>query len=53
MTEHDEYNELLSIVGDIVDAGHMDQEGLARLRAHLECKPLAAPTPTASPVAGE
>lgn len=38
-TEHDEYNELLSVVGDIVDAGHMDQEHLARLRAHLGCRP--------------
>lgn len=34
-TEHDEYNELLSIVG----AGHMDQEHLARLRAHLGYRP--------------
>lgn len=38
-TEHDEYNELLSVVGDIVSAGHMDQEHLARLRAHLGCRP--------------
>lgn len=41
-TEHDEYNELLSVVGDIVSAGHMDQEHLARLRAHLGCRPAPA-----------
>lgn len=39
VSEHDEYNELLSVVGDIVSAGHMDQEHLARLRAHLGCRP--------------
>lgn len=46
MTEHEEYNELLSIVSDIVGASHMDQEGLARLRAHLGATPTVA-TPAA------
>jgi hypothetical protein len=37
-----DYNELLSIIGDIVGEGHMNQEGLARMRAHLESKLNAA-----------
>ena len=35
----EDYNALLSIVGDIVGIGHMNTEDLARLRAHLTCKP--------------
>jgi len=38
-TQAHDYNELLSVVGDIVSEGHMNQEALARLRAHLESKP--------------
>jgi hypothetical protein len=50
--EASEYNELLDIVSDIVNAGRMDQEGLARLRAHLGCKPAAPATQRqAEPVA--
>ncbi|MDF3019349.1 MAG: hypothetical protein K0Q92_652 [Steroidobacteraceae bacterium] len=50
--EASEYNELLDIVSDIVNAGHMDQEGLARLRAHLGYKPTALATQRqAEPVA--
>lgn len=34
----DEYGQLLSVVGDIVEAGHMNQEDLAILRGFLEVR---------------
>lgn len=50
-SEEREYSELLSLVGDVVSAGHMNQEDLALFRAHLGLDavdrlasiPLAAP----------
>jgi hypothetical protein len=34
----EDYNDLLSIAGDIVDAGHLSTQDLGRLRTHLDAK---------------